>query len=133
MLQTTNHKSLQERDAIETLLFMSSPGNSNSLGHNFPPSGQMSQQPSPLRAEFGAPLPGATGRSVEFIGVPSHVPGETSSTTPLARKRNHHSRGLARPGDDIYDVMLDGLPDSDSSDDEIEIPITPRRLAASRM
>jgi len=133
MLQTTNHKSLQERDAIETLLFMSSPGNSNSLGHNFPPSGQMSQQPSPLRAEFGAPLRDATGRNVEFTGVSSHVASEAGSTTPLARKRDHRSTGLARSGDDMYDVMLDGLPDSDSSDDEIEIPITPRRLAASRM
>jgi hypothetical protein len=133
MLQTTNHKSLQERDAIETLLFMSSPGNSNNMGHNFPPSGQMSQQPSPLRAEFGAPLHGATGRSVEFTGIVSHVVSEAGSTTPVARRRDRHGTGLGRPGDDVYDVMLDGLPDSDSSDDEIEIPITPRRLAASRM
>jgi hypothetical protein len=112
---------------------MSSPGNSNSLGHNFPPSGQMSQQPSPLRAEFGAPLRAATGRSVEFTGVPSHVASEAGSTTPLARKRDHHSTGLARSGDDMYDVMLDRLPDSESSDEEIEIPITPKRLAASQM
>jgi hypothetical protein len=133
MLQTTNHKSLQERDAIETLLFMSSPGNSNNMGHNFPPSGQMSQQPSPLRAEFGASLHGATGRSVEFTGIASHVVSEAGSTTPVARRRDRHGTGLGGPGDDVYDVMLDGLPDSDSSDDEIEIPVTPRRLAASRM
>ncbi len=131
MLHTTNHKSLQERDAIETLLFMSSPGNSNNMNHNFPPSGQMSQQPSPLRAEFGAPLRGATCRGVEFTGAPSHVASDTGSTTPLARKRDHIGTGLGRPEDDIYDVMLDSLPDTDSSDDEIEIPITPRRLAAS--
>jgi hypothetical protein len=133
MLQTANQKSLQERDAIETLIFMSSPGNSNSLGNNFPPSGQISQQPSPLRAEFGAPLRGATGRNVEFTGIPSNVASEAGSATPLARKRDHHGTGLARAGDDDYDVMLDGMPDTDSSDDEIEIPITPRRLAASRI
>jgi hypothetical protein len=101
------------------------------MGHNFPPSGQMSQQSSPLRAEFGASLRGAAGRSVEFTGIPSHVASEAGSTTPLARKREQNGQGLGRPGDDIYDAMLDGLPDSDSSDDEIEIPITPRRLAAT--
>lgn len=133
MLQTANQKSLQERDAIETLIFMSSPGNSNSLGHNFPPSEQMSQQPSPLRAEFGAPLRDGAMQNVDFTSVPPNVPSEAGSTTPSARKQNHHITRLVRPGDDFYDVMLDGMPDTDSSDDEIEIPITPRRLAASRI
>ena len=131
MLHTTNQKSLQERDAIETLLFMSSPGNSGNMGHTFP-QGQTSQQPSPLRGEFGAPLAGAQGRNVDFTLVRSNVPSEAGSLTPIGRKEQSSS-AMHRTEDDAYDIMLDRMPDTDSSDDEIEIPITPRRLAASRV
>lgn len=47
--QTTS----QEQDAIETLIFMSSPGNINTLGHALPrPKAQSSPQKSPLRDEI---------------------------------------------------------------------------------
>jgi hypothetical protein len=131
ILQSTNQKSLQERDAIETLLFMSSPGNSGNLKHTFSPPGLGSQQPSPLRTEFGAPLRGAHGRNVEFAGVRSLVAGEAGSATPRGKGLHQGHTGLSKSGEDMYDRILDA-PDTDSSDDEIEIPITPRRLAASR-
>jgi hypothetical protein len=122
-LQRTNQKSDQERDAIETLLFMSSPGNSNNMNHTFPPPGRASSQQSPLRAEFGAPLGGGEGRGLDF--------GPTRSVeTSQGRQPGHPATGLAKSKTDLYDIMLDEQ-DTDSSDGEIEIPITPRRLAAS--
>jgi hypothetical protein len=131
VLQRTHQKSDQERDAIETLLFMSSPGNSNNMNHTFPPPGPASSQPSPLRAEFGAPLHGVPGQDVEFAGIQSIVAGEAGSTTPRGRKPGYAALGLAKSRADMYDIMLDEQ-DTDSSDGEIEIPVTPRRLAASR-
>lgn len=53
---TINHSSQttsQEQDAIETLIFMSSPGNINNLGHALPrPKAQTSPQKSPLRGDL---------------------------------------------------------------------------------
>lgn len=123
ILQTTpGQKSIQEREAIETLMFMGSPGNPSSLNHTFSPPTHASGQPSPLRAEFGTPLGTFQGRNSEFAGARSHG---TPRGTLGARFSSH-----PLSGDDL-DRMLD-MPD-DSSDDEIEIPITPRRLAAGRV
>jgi hypothetical protein len=131
MLQRTNHKSDQERDAIETLLFMSSPGNSNNMNHTFPAPGQASSQPSPLRADFGAPLRSVQGRDAEFASTRSMGANEAGSTTPRGRRPGYPAIGLTKSRGDIYDIMLDEQ-DTDSSDGDIEIPITPRQLAASR-
>jgi Whi5 like len=131
MLQTPNQKSIQERDAIETLLFMSSPGNSSTMGHSFPTHGQASQQPSPLQAEFGALLRSAQGRNVEFAdGEMSRC----SDTPPLKHgARRARLEKNCRLGDGDFEKFLDNIPDTESSDeDEIEI-ITPRRQAAGRV
>lgn len=131
MLQRTNQKSDQERDAIETLLFMSSPGNSNNMNHTFPAPGQASSQPSPLRTDFGASLRSVQGRDAEFAGIRSISANEAGSTTPRSRRPGYPAIGLTKSRDDLYDIMLDEQ-DTDSSDGDIEIPITPRQLAASR-
>ena len=131
ILQRTNQKSDQERDAIETLLFMSSPGNSNNMNHTFPAPGQASAQPSPLRADFGAPLRSVQGQDTEYVDSRSIGANEAGSTTPRGRRPGYSAIGLTKSRDDIYDIMLDEQ-DTDSSDGDIEIPVTPRQLAASR-
>ncbi|EFY99481.1 cyclin-dependent kinase [Metarhizium robertsii ARSEF 23] len=45
-MYSPHHKNVREQDAIETLLFMSSPGNSASLKHTFSPSGSPGPQSS---------------------------------------------------------------------------------------
>lgn len=131
ILQTPTQKSIQEQDAIETLLFMSSPGHS-SLGQAFPqPQGQTSQAQSPLRTEFGGPLRSAQSRRVEF-SESQRLPPE--SPNPGRRRRPLSGAGQLR--DDEFHKMLDSMPDHDddsTDDDEIEIPITPKRFATSRV
>jgi hypothetical protein len=131
MLQTPNQKSIQERDAIETLLFMSSPGNSSTMGHSFPTHGQASQQPSPLRAEFGAPLRGAQGRNVEFADGGVSKNSDAPPLTPGARRARLEKN--CKLDNDDFEKFLDNIPDTESSDeDEIEI-ITPRWQAAGKV
>lgn len=130
MLQTPTQKSIQERDAIETLLFMSSPGNSGNMKHAFPPPLSQAPMQSPLRAEFGTPNQGSQGRRVEFSGVHSdtRIDGE-----PPRPPRRHTPKHIGISRSDEIDQMLDQMAENESSDDEIEIPITPRRLAAGRV
>jgi hypothetical protein len=130
ILQTPTQKSIQERDAIETLLFMSSPGNSSNLKHTFPP--PLSQAPvqSPLRAEFSTPNDGTQERRVGFSGVYSGTIGEAQLPRPPRRHTPKHI-GISRS--DEIDKMLDQMAENESSEDEIEIPITPRRLATGRV
>lgn len=60
------HQNVREKDAIETLLFMSSPGNSANLKHNFSPS-----QPGPSR---GANVRHALPTSQPRKTLPTHRP-----------------------------------------------------------
>ncbi|KAI9741491.1 MAG: hypothetical protein M1818_004297 [Claussenomyces sp. TS43310] len=128
VLQTPTQKSIQEQDAIETLLFMSSPGNS-SMGQAFPQSqGQTSQVQSPLRTEFGAPLHVAPGRRIEF---PEARKSRLATLNTSSRRRIPMVEA-GKLGEDEFDKLLDSMAD-ESSDEEIEIPMTPRRLATSNV
>jgi len=130
-LQTPSQKTIQEQDAIETLLFMSSPGNSSNMGHQFPPrTAQTSPQNSPLRAEF---IPqdrsrGAHGRKVAFHQ--STVGGSRPSSQPTYAQR---SKAVGKKKAEVIDRLLDQMADS-SSDDEIVLSYSsPRRVAAGRV
>jgi hypothetical protein len=140
MMHTPTQKTNKERDAIESLLFMSSPGvHANHMGTSAP----SSQLQSPLRADFGSgtntPGRGLQGqRRVEFSNVSGSLQEEARGTDrdPAGRRILHKPRngvtGLHRLKAEEIDQILDRV-DDDSSDDEIEIPITPRRLAAGRV
>jgi hypothetical protein len=131
-IQTPTQKTIQEQDAIETLLFMSSPGNSGNMGHGFQNRGQQgSPQQSPLRAEFNVQgqvqeTPrGAQGRRVGFEKVT--LSGSTgSSEAGGAGKRKSRSEAI--------DKFLDEFNDSSSDEGELVINYSsPRRVAAGRV
>ncbi|KAL2070518.1 hypothetical protein VTL71DRAFT_13544 [Oculimacula yallundae] len=130
-------KTVQEQDAIETLLFMSSPGNSGNMGHAFPPPrNQGSPQQSPLRAEFsiqGRVLP---PRRVEFEATAASVSAESSAGSAEYRSKMK-GKGLSqsRAKSDEMNRFLDEMRDESSSDEE-EITLkysSPRRVAAGRV
>ncbi|OBT77460.1 hypothetical protein VF21_05235 [Pseudogymnoascus sp. 05NY08] len=128
VLQTPTQKSLQEQDAIETLLFMSSPG--NPMLNNFPGAqSQGSRMQSPLKTEFGAQGT-SDGKSDDSSVTPR------AYETGTARYRGRRRIGVVgrgRLGEDELDRMLDTMEDADSSDDEIEIPTTPMRSTIGRV
>jgi hypothetical protein len=129
ILHRADQKSDQERDAIETLLFMSSPK------HTFPPPGETSSQPSPLRAEFH-PHSKVLDHHATTMSSQRLIHTASGSTTPQGRAHMRPTsypmaspRGLMnRASSEMIDRMLDEV-ESDSDHEEIEIPITPRRLA----
>ena len=132
-MQTPTQKTIQEQDAMEALLFMSSPGNSGNMSHTFPPPArsQMSPHQSPLRTEFNAqPLMNreAQGRRVEF---------EKASTSTNSSEAGGY-QGKAKPvrnsRSDAIDRMLDEMADSSSDEDELVLTYSsPRRIAAGRV
>ncbi|OBT62478.1 hypothetical protein VE03_07983 [Pseudogymnoascus sp. 23342-1-I1] len=128
VLQAPTQKSLQEQDAIETLLFMSSPG--NPMLNNFPGAqSQGSRMQSPLKTEFGAQGT-SDGKSDESSVTPR------AYETGTARYRGRRRIGVVgkrRLGEDELDRMLDTMEDVDSSDDEIELPTTPMRSTIGRV
>lgn len=132
-MQTTSKKTIQEQDAIETLLFMSSPGHSGNMGHTFPPPRtQASPQASPLRAEFGISLPPprfAQGKRVDFNLLPSSRSTESSEAgTAAGESRSSQTRG------DAIDRLLDEMADESSDDEEIVLNYSsPRRVTAGRV
>jgi hypothetical protein len=130
VLQTPTQKSLQEQDAIETLLFMSSPG--NPMLNNFPGAqSQGSRVQSPLKAEFGTQRTGD-----EKSEGSSATPRAYETGTARYRGRRRMGGGLVgkgRLGEDELDRMLDTMGNADSSDDEIELPTTPMRSAMGRV
>ncbi|KAK2624478.1 hypothetical protein QTJ16_006428 [Diplocarpon rosae] len=136
IVQTPLQKTLQEQDAIETLLFMSSPGNSGNMSHAFPPPRtQASPQQSPLRSEFPAQNRAQHVRRVEFEatvggGSARSSEGGAEYRSKIRSKAESHSRAKSEEMNRFLDEMRD------SSSDEEEIPLTyssPRRLAAGRV
>lgn len=121
MHRTPSQKSLQEQDAIESLLLMGSPGRANA-SHQFPTSQTSAPQQSPLRSEFSAAARGERGPRVEFSGVDDDSDSGFSASIPIQHR-------IGRKGDDHIDRMLDNMADM-SSDDECELPVTPRRAIA---
>lgn len=128
VLQTPTQKSLQEQDAIETLLFMSSPG--NPMLNNFPGAqSQGSRMQSPLKTEFGAQGT-SDGKSDDSSVTPRAY--ETGTARYRGRRRIE-VLGRGRLGEDELDRMLDTMENADSSDDEIELPTTPMRSTIGRV
>ena len=83
------HQNVREQDAIESLLFMSSPGNSANLKHGFPSSSQplASSQPPPLPSSQSQPLPsGHAQPPQQRTALPSSQPRKS---LPSARPTNH--------------------------------------------
>ncbi|KAL5330063.1 hypothetical protein ACEPPN_003587 [Leptodophora sp. 'Broadleaf-Isolate-01'] len=137
VIQTPVQKTIQEQDAIETLLFMSSPGNSGNMGHTFPPPRtQGSPQQSPLRTEFSSQARALHPRRVEFETTAASVSAGSSEGGAEYRSKMR-SKGLSqsKAKSEEMNRFLDEMRDDSSSDDE-EITIkysSPRRIAAGRV
>ncbi|KAK3947468.1 hypothetical protein QBC32DRAFT_224096 [Pseudoneurospora amorphoporcata] len=82
------HQNVREQDAIESLLFMSSPGNSANLKHGFPSSSQpLSSSQPPLPSSQSQPLPsGHAQAQQQRTALPSSQPRKS---LPSARPTNH--------------------------------------------
>ncbi|CAL3967157.1 unnamed protein product [Diplocarpon coronariae] len=136
IVQTPLQKTLQERDAIETLLFMSSPGNSGNMSHAFPPpKTQASPQQSPLRSEFHAQNRAQHARTVGFEATAgSFSAGSSEGGAEYRSKIRSRAAGHSRAKSQEMNRFLDDM--RDSSSDEEEIPLTyssPRKLSAGRV
>ena len=146
-VQTPSQKTIQEQDAIETLLFMSSPGNSGTMGHAGGPFGAPRPNPlldsphrSPLRAEFrvqdrrGALGP---GRRVEFD---KYVAGAGASEAGAEAKHlvrappppPSSGASLDETTEGVIDRLLDRMSDA-SSDEDVEVPLSYEPRVAGRV
>lgn len=97
----TPHQAVREQDAMEALLFMSSPGNSANLKHSFPPS---SSHPAPSRTgSQRTALPGSQPRKSLPSGRPSQQQQSQSQPTPK-RVGFERSPGNASGDMDVDDV-----------------------------
>ncbi len=126
MMQAPTQKTVQEQDAIETLLFMSSPGNSSTMGHTFPASkGRASQLQSPLRADFGTSIHGSRNEGTELSSMPLSATNGRENFASRNRLKAHNAPRRLR--EEEIDRLLDSTPDPESSEEDVDIPITPRR------
>ena len=136
-IQTPTQKTIQEQDAIETLLFMSSPGNSGNMGHAFPPPRTHgSPQQSPLRAEFNVHQRGAQGRRVEFEAPPPSRSTESSELGGAEYRSKMRGKAVIRDRarGEAIDRLLDEMGDSSSDEDDIVLNYAnSRRVAAGRV
>jgi hypothetical protein len=124
-----SQKSKEEKEAIEMLLLMSSPGHASG-SHNFPQPNNRAPQQSPLRAEFGQVPPGSQERHVGFTGLDG---GDDSTESEYSGPASSlPTRDARRKEDDDIDRMLDAMPDT-SSEDELEAPLTPRRIVVGHV
>ncbi|KAJ8060317.1 hypothetical protein OCU04_010651 [Sclerotinia nivalis] len=136
---TSVNKTIQEQDAIATLLSMGSPGNSQSMGPTLtPPHGsQTSPRHSPLRAEFSlqraqngkGKMGPQSQRRVEFAESVSS--GGSENGYPEASHRKSAMRNNLN-GRRVTDRMLDEMVD-ESSDEEVELPVPQGRRIPERV
>lgn len=122
----------QEQDAIETLLFMSSPGNVSSLGHALPPPRpQASPQRSPLRTELHIQPKEASNRRCAY----SVVFGQnTNVTTEHGSRPQSSTVPLDQEQSTVIDRLLDEMGESSSDEDDMVMKYpSPRRVAAGRV
>lgn len=134
----SGHKTIQEQDAIASLLLIGSPGNSQTMGSTLPPPqvNQTSPQNSPLRAEFnrhtsqnGKSILGTQPqRRVEFADSVSSGSSENGYPAASHRKTTIRNNVNSRR---ITDRMLDEMVD-ESSDEEVELPIPQGRRMPQR-
>jgi hypothetical protein len=80
------HTNVREQDAIESLLFMSSPGNSANLKHAFPPSASQ-PLPSSHAPQQRTALPTSQPRKSLPSGRPSHARSQSHSHSQTTAKR----------------------------------------------
>jgi hypothetical protein len=143
VIQTPTQKTIQEQDAIETLLFMSSPGNSGNMGHNFPPRSQASPQQSPLRTEFNTQQRrGPQGRKVGFEIETNSASTGSSEAGGAEYRSKHRSRpktlavaANVRDREEVIDRLLEETGDSSSDEETLVLNYqSPRRgIAAGRV
>ncbi|GJN86438.1 hypothetical protein PLIIFM63780_010018 [Purpureocillium lilacinum] len=90
---TSNPISRLDQDVAETLLFMSSPGNSANLKHAFSPSGSPGAQPPP-------PAPRSSGRHALPSGPRRALPSQRPSLPPPPPKKAGYDRPSMPPPPD---------------------------------
>ncbi|KAI1762653.1 hypothetical protein GGR53DRAFT_405397 [Hypoxylon sp. FL1150] len=94
------HQNVREQEALETLMFMSSPGNSANVKHAFPSSRQAQPVQQPLQPP---PQPRGTGRTaLPTSRLGAGAGNDTSSngrkSLPTARPQTHHAPHGKRVG-----------------------------------
>lgn len=111
---------------------MSSPGNSGSLLHAFPPPRTVgSPQQSPLRAEFNIQRE-SQSRRVEFEEPLTSTSTGSSEAADYRSKFGDVKLSKVRGQTDAIDRMLDEMSDSSSDEDEPALKYaSPRRVAAA--
>ena len=130
-IQTPSQKTMKEQDAIETLLFMSSPGNSGNMGA--PP-------PFQRRGEGGSPPQNSPLRT-EFPRGERRVAFEKSTGKEMGNGKGRE-RGPPGGGErekeksrlEAIDRLLDEMGDAGESSDEEEVVLSyPSRGVAGRV
>lgn len=135
IVQTPIQKSIQEQDAIATLLFMSSPGNSGNMGHSFPPPvAQGSAQNSPLRSELSAQNRVPLTRRVEFGPTAASLSAGSSEGAEYRSKVRSQRRSPSKVKSDEMNRFLDEMRDSSSDEEDIVLKYSsPGRVATGRV
>lgn len=115
-LNASSQTTVQEQDAIETLIFMSSPGNLSNMGNILPPpKPQIFPQQSPLRSEIyfsSKSTPG--GRIGSKIGssASDKITGQNRGQVRSSAASQTQERSA------VIDCLLEEMGDSSSEDDE---------------
>ncbi|KAI2468484.1 hypothetical protein F4781DRAFT_266533 [Annulohypoxylon bovei var. microspora] len=94
------HQNVREQEALETLMFMSSPGNSANVKHAFPPSlpsSQSSQHAQPLQPSQGRGS-GRTALPTSRLGTGMEASSQGRKSLPTARPQSHHAPQVKRVG-----------------------------------
>jgi hypothetical protein len=134
--QTPTQKTLQEQDAIETLLFMSSPGNSGNMSHAFPPRSQISPQESPLRTEFHPQSRQLHGKKVGFdvAATSERSTGSSASSSGAYRRSRIGVVGNTKEREAAVDQLIQDYDSSSDEEEDMSIKFTSPRstLAAGR-
>ncbi|KAI2633552.1 hypothetical protein GGS26DRAFT_50934 [Hypomontagnella submonticulosa] len=90
------HQNVREQEALETLMFMSSPGNSANVKHAFP-SSQSSQPVQPLQPPQGRGS-GRTALPTSRLGSGVEAGSQVRKSLPTARPQQHHAPQGKRVG-----------------------------------
>ncbi|KAI2605607.1 hypothetical protein GGR54DRAFT_620865 [Hypoxylon sp. NC1633] len=94
------HQNVREQEALETLMFMSSPGNSANVKHAFPsslPSSQSSAPAQPLQPPL-ARSGGRTALPTSRLGPAAEASSQGRKSLPTARPQQHHASQSKRVG-----------------------------------
>ncbi|KAI0110672.1 hypothetical protein F4776DRAFT_657092 [Hypoxylon sp. NC0597] len=122
------HQNVREQEALETLMFMSSPGNSANVKHAFPsslPSSQSSQPAQPLQPPQ-ARNGGRTALPTSRLGAGAETGSHGRKSLPTARPQPHHAPQGKRVGFEKSPGTYGGM-DIDDSHGSPHNRGTPRR------